>query len=94
MKTQMTTIAAAVALTMSAAAMAQTAPSWQFNGSRADIDSMGGSLYNGSAVGSDSQIEQNGNFNSTSVTQWGYTRLSHQARGYFKTKPTSLKTML
>ncbi|SHM24868.1 hypothetical protein [Vreelandella subglaciescola] len=71
MKMQMTTIAAAVALTVSVSAVAQTAPGSQFNGSRNTVNSMAGPLYDGNAVGSDSYINQTGNSNTNSVTQWG-----------------------
>ncbi|MYL23665.1 hypothetical protein GLV89_07650 [Halomonas alkaliantarctica] len=79
MKTQLTTIAAAVAFTMSAAALAQTTPNATFNGSIATIDSMAG-YSAGSAPGSDSYITQTAGSddNVNSVTQWGtqYSRIT------------------
>lgn len=56
MKTQMTAIAAAVALTVSASAMAQSTPSSDFNSSRNQINNMAGASYDGNAVGSDSYM--------------------------------------
>lgn len=71
MKLQLTTIAAAVALTMSAASLAQSTPDGSFNGSRGTINSMAGSSYDGNPVGSDSYIDQTGNNNNNNVVQWG-----------------------
>ncbi|QNI04634.1 hypothetical protein HXW73_17700 [Halomonas sp. SH5A2] len=74
MKTQMTAIAAAIALAMSASALAQTPTepaSPEFDNSRSTINSMAGSSYDGSGLGNDSFIDQNGDDNETSVIQWG-----------------------
>lgn len=72
MKIQLTTIAAAVAFTMSSAAMAQTtSPDGTFNGSRSTINNMAGPSYDGNPVGSDSYIDQTGDGNINTVVQWG-----------------------
>lgn len=72
MKTQMTAIAAAITLAMSASAFAETQPaSPQFDVSRGTINGMAGASYDGSGSGNDSFIYQSGNDNNTSVTQWG-----------------------
>jgi len=71
MKTQLTTIAAAIAFTMSAAALAQTMPDSSFNNSRNTINGMAGSSYDGNPVGSDSFINQVGDNNNNAVVQWG-----------------------
>ena len=81
MKTQMTMLAAAVALSVSSLSFAQTTPDARFQGASDTIDTMDGYAA-GSPPGSDSFIDQSqGSYNnSTDVKQWGsqYSRITQQ----------------